>query len=357
MVSSNNKSHASFCKLLIDEAGKLNWPTCAVSGGLTKDGKGLWATFLSLDGFGCKQFKQDLVDFSYQEGAIKDDVDKLKVGLYQRFYSVACFLIGSHEAGKDPRVFVRDRADFVNLISSDRIPRVKSMNRREGMRKKLDAVVSGTNKLNVWPTNCAGHFPIDIFGNMRSNIFPFDPSDEFWEISTMLSMRSESFDHEVSSIFLKEGMLFPYLNSLPKNKDGSGYDFSGIKYFVGDASFMCNTSKEVSFRALDNEGRVLFDYGPFYEATHNTGEFLALVGCLYAREVLNLPNVKCFSDSTTALRWVESKGTGNLTGFSVPVFKKMLYRSQSFLSDRASIKNLFHWDKAMGENLADYGKK
>lgn len=106
-------------------------------------------------------------------------------------------------------------------------------------------------------------------------------------------------------------------------------------------------------------GELLFDAGPFDEATVNMGEFLAIVQAL---ALLKLDGRDCcvYSDSVTALAWVRNKRaktTMPRTKANDPIFQ-MLEWAEAWLRDNEYPNRILKWQtERWGEIPADYGRK
>ncbi len=106
-------------------------------------------------------------------------------------------------------------------------------------------------------------------------------------------------------------------------------------------------------------GKQIFHGGPYYEATNNIGEFLALVHILALLKQQN-KKLPIYSDSTTAMAWVRNKHTkSNLehTSANNKVFE-MIQRAETWLKSNSWDVLILKWDtKKWGEIPADFGRK
>ncbi len=106
-------------------------------------------------------------------------------------------------------------------------------------------------------------------------------------------------------------------------------------------------------------GELLFDAGPFEDATVNMGEFLAIVQAL---ALLKLAGRDCciYSDSVTALAWVRNKRaktTMRRTEANDPIFQ-MIEWAEAWLRDNEYPNRILKWQtERWGEIPADYGRK
>ncbi len=105
--------------------------------------------------------------------------------------------------------------------------------------------------------------------------------------------------------------------------------------------------------------KVLFQLGPFEDATNNIGEFLAIVHALgYLKKQNSAAPV--YSDSLTALTWVKHKHAKTKL-VSTPANKSLFHlldRAVKWLHENKYPNRLLKWEtKAWGENPADFGRK
>jgi len=117
----------------------------------------------------------------------------------------------------------------------------------------------------------------------------------------------------------------------------------------------------MEYRGIHVEtGGEIFHKGPFDDATNNIGEFLGIVHALaflYVRQKHDMP---VYSDSATALAWVEAKECRTRqrrTGRNGPVFD-LVVRAEKWLRENAYRNPVLKWRTDIwGEIPADYGRK
>ena len=106
-------------------------------------------------------------------------------------------------------------------------------------------------------------------------------------------------------------------------------------------------------------GEVLFNVGPFEQATNNIGEFLAIVHALALLKKQNL-NIPVYSDSETGILWVKQKkcktklqpAEENGTVF------ELIRRAETWLQNNTYSNPVLKWNtKCWGEIPADFGRK
>ncbi|MFL0070876.1 ribonuclease H1 domain-containing protein [Tenacibaculum maritimum] len=109
-----------------------------------------------------------------------------------------------------------------------------------------------------------------------------------------------------------------------------------------------------------NSKEVIFKQGPFYDATNNVGEFLALVHALALMKKSN-DNRPIYTDSKTAIVWVTKYKCCNSmlekTDKNEKVFE-LIERANKWLETNDINNKIIKWEtKAWGEIPADYGRK
>lgn len=126
-----------------------------------------------------------------------------------------------------------------------------------------------------------------------------------------------------------------------------------------DASCLGNPGV-MEYRGVDTgSGREIFRIGPFWEATNNIGEFLALVHglALLQKEQSSVP---IYSDSVTALAWVrkkQCKTTLYRCEANRPLFE-LIERAEKWLRHHTYTTLVLKWDTVhWGEIPADFGRK
>ncbi|RRO15297.1 ribonuclease H1 domain-containing protein [Flavobacteriaceae bacterium 14752] len=126
-----------------------------------------------------------------------------------------------------------------------------------------------------------------------------------------------------------------------------------------DAASSGNPGK-MEYRGVDTKTqKILFQKGPFEQATNNIGEFLALVHGLGFLKNQN-SNRAIYSDSRTAMSWVKKrhcKTTLKQTQLNAEVFE-LIKRAENWLKENAYQTTILKWDtKSWGEIPADFGRK
>ena len=126
-----------------------------------------------------------------------------------------------------------------------------------------------------------------------------------------------------------------------------------------DASCLGNPGK-MEYRGVEiKTGKVIFNIGPFEDATNNIGEYLALV------HAMALMTKKCeyhniYSDSVTAMSWVRNrqiKTKLKKTERNAGLFELMA-RASVWVSTHIFPAQIMKWQTELwGEIPADYGRK
>lgn len=116
----------------------------------------------------------------------------------------------------------------------------------------------------------------------------------------------------------------------------------------------------LEYRCVKNDTRVeLFHEGPFEDGTSNVGEFLGIVHALalFKRRRITAP---LYSDSRTAIAWVNAKGCKTdlaQTEKNDKLFD-LIVRAERWLRESDYTTSVLKWDtEAWGENPADFGRK
>jgi ribonuclease HI len=118
---------------------------------------------------------------------------------------------------------------------------------------------------------------------------------------------------------------------------------------------------DMEYRGVDTaSGKEYFKVGPLKDGTNNIGEFLAIVHALALLKNKNLPNYPIYTDSKTAIGWVQ-KGKCNTkldhTGRNEEIFELIL-RAESWLVQNKVTNPIHKWEtKYWGEIPADFGRK
>lgn len=126
-----------------------------------------------------------------------------------------------------------------------------------------------------------------------------------------------------------------------------------------DASCLGNPGK-MEYRGVEvKTGKVLFNIGPFEDATNNIGEYLALVHAmaLMAKEG-KYHNI--YTDSVTAMSWVRNKKIKTQlksTQNNAKIFE-LLARASVWVNTHTFPAKILKWQtEKWGEIPADYGRK
>ncbi|RFS26294.1 ribonuclease H [Chitinophaga silvatica] len=127
-----------------------------------------------------------------------------------------------------------------------------------------------------------------------------------------------------------------------------------------DAAWNTET-KDMEFRAVKTADKSqIFHRGPFKDGTVNIGEFLAIVLALEYCRVKGLNNLPIYSDSTTAMKWVNDKQPNS---YVTPTKEneellKILELATSLLNSHTYTNPILKWNtQEWGENPADFGRK
>lgn len=126
-----------------------------------------------------------------------------------------------------------------------------------------------------------------------------------------------------------------------------------------DASCLGNPGK-MEYRGVDlKTGKVIFQMGPFEDATNNIGEYLALVHAM-ALMARNGEYHNIYSDSRTAMSWWRNrkiKTTLQPTPKNSKVFE-LLARASVWVNSHTFPAKVMKWQtERWGEIPADYGRK
>lgn len=109
------------------------------------------------------------------------------------------------------------------------------------------------------------------------------------------------------------------------------------------------------YRGIDLEtGEQLF-YENIGNQTTNIGEFLAIVDAMKYIIKHNCKYKVVYSDSTTAINWINNKRTGSSKPIDSLKIAEIFLKALAVDVDSISVH---HWDnKGWGENPADFGNK
>lgn len=116
----------------------------------------------------------------------------------------------------------------------------------------------------------------------------------------------------------------------------------------------------MEYQGVDTRtGRVLFHEGPFYEATVNLGEFLALVhGLSFLQQKKS--SMPVYTDSRTAMKWIRDKSVKTSlkeTHRNATLFK-WVRRAEKWLEENSFPNKILKWQTHVwGEIPADFGRK
>ncbi len=126
-----------------------------------------------------------------------------------------------------------------------------------------------------------------------------------------------------------------------------------------DAASSGNPGK-MEYQGVDTKTKkLLFHQGPFYQATNNIGEFLALVHGLAFLKKQNSSRV-LYSDSKIAIGWVKRKHCKTKlkqTKRNTDVFD-LINRAENWLKTNTYETQILKWEtKSWGEVPADFGRK
>ena len=126
-----------------------------------------------------------------------------------------------------------------------------------------------------------------------------------------------------------------------------------------DASCLGNPGK-MEYRCVDiHTGKIVFQMGPFEDATNNIGEYLALVHAMALMSKMGIVR-NIYSDSVTAMSWVRNKKIKTKlenTQRNGKVFE-LLARASVWVNTHNFSGKIMKWQtERWGEIPADYGRK
>ncbi|MFV0390411.1 MAG: viroplasmin family protein [Paludibacteraceae bacterium] len=146
---------------------------------------------------------------------------------------------------------------------------------------------------------------------------------------------------------------FPNYKLLPKEQQPV------LESIAVDAACSGNPGK-MEYRGVDvKTGCEIFRFGPIKEGTNNIGEFLAIVHAL-ALFYQNNPSLTIYTDSRTALKWVNDRKHRSRLSPSdknVHLFS-LLERAETWLQNNTYKNPVLKWEtEKWGEIPADFGRK
>lgn len=126
-----------------------------------------------------------------------------------------------------------------------------------------------------------------------------------------------------------------------------------------DAAYSSSTHAMEYRGVLLPEKKEIFHQGPFYDATNNVGEFLALVHALALCKQKSWYN-NIYSDSKTAIAWVRNKKAKTSlepTHRNEKLFE-LIIRAEKWLNENTYVNKICKWQTDIwGEIPADFGRK
>lgn len=126
-----------------------------------------------------------------------------------------------------------------------------------------------------------------------------------------------------------------------------------------DAAYSSSTHAMEYRGVLLPEKKEIFHQGPFYDATNNVGEFLALVHALALCKQQGWHD-NIYSDSKTAIAWVRNKkAKTNLkrTHRNEYLFE-LIVRAEKWLNENTFVNKICKWETDIwGEIPADFSRK
>ena len=145
----------------------------------------------------------------------------------------------------------------------------------------------------------------------------------------------------------------------PKGKESSLNPEIDPDAWAVDASCLGNPGK-MEYRGVEiKTGKVLFNVGPFEDATNNIGEYLALVHAM-ALMAKKGEYHNIYSDSVTAISWVRNRKIKTQlkpTAKNTKVFE-LLARASVWVNTHTFPARIMKWQtERWGEIPADFGRK
>jgi ribonuclease HI len=126
-----------------------------------------------------------------------------------------------------------------------------------------------------------------------------------------------------------------------------------------DAAWSTKT-KVMEYQGVNTHtGELIFRKGPYYDATNNIGEFLAIVHALALLKQKD-NNLPVYTDSVTAMKWVRIKRANTKlvpTEENAELFE-IIERAETWLKNNTFPNPILKWEtKSWGEIPADFGRK
>ncbi|MDE6716334.1 MAG: ribonuclease H family protein [Muribaculaceae bacterium] len=133
-----------------------------------------------------------------------------------------------------------------------------------------------------------------------------------------------------------------------------------INAIAVDASCLGNPGV-MEYRGVSlKTGQEIFRVGPYYDATNNIGEFLALIHALALLKKQGDTTTTIYSDSKTALSWLshrQVKTTLKPSAKNAPVLE-LLRRAIAWMNSNTYPNRVLKWKTEIwGEIPADFGRK
>jgi ribonuclease HI len=183
------------------------------------------------------------------------------------------------------------------------------------------------------------------------------------QIEQFQGAKYKSFDSKIEAEkAFRDGYLLYYKTHPAKNSAAFVHRESNapiLNSLSVDAA--CNmVTKEMEYQGvLTATKQLIFKKGPFYGASNNIGEFLALVHGLALLKSQN-STIPIYSDSITAIAWVRQKKHKSMvlpTEDNQKIFN-LLQRAEFWLLHNSFSTPIYKWNTAdWGEIPADFGRK
>jgi ribonuclease HI len=138
-----------------------------------------------------------------------------------------------------------------------------------------------------------------------------------------------------------------------------------IKEICVDCSVTISNPGKAEYRGMDLEtGKILFDYKFPTFVSNNIAEWVAIVHAINYCKSNNLNDVKIYSDSKIAIKWVrikkhKSKINKKYPKLFTPQLEKLMNYVNDFLKNNDYNSQIIWWNKrTQGREIpADYGRK